>query len=171
MKLIIAIGFLLLTGYATAQSTFETLKEANGTIIMKGLLSKEVLDKESSFTWMQTNLSSYKPDSTCIARLQQQKDSVYLLVFAGTWCGDTQIILPQLFHLVDKAGFPLSRINLIGVDRMKKTTGTLAESMGVFNVPTIIVMKKGKECGRVVEYGKYGVYDRELGEIMKMTVK
>jgi hypothetical protein len=38
--------------------------------------------------------------------------------------------------------------------------------MGVYNVPTMIVMKNGKEIGRVVEYGKYGIYDRELGEIL-----
>jgi hypothetical protein len=33
-------------------------------------------------------------------------------------------------------------------------------------VPTIIVLKQGKELGRVVEYGKYGVFDKELGEII-----
>ena len=30
-----------------------------------------------------------------------------------------------------------------------------------------IVMKDGKEIGRVVEYGKYGAIDKELGEIVK----
>jgi hypothetical protein len=33
-------------------------------------------------------------------------------------------------------------------------------------VPTIIVYKNGKELGRVVEYGKYGVFDKELAEII-----
>ena len=33
-------------------------------------------------------------------------------------------------------------------------------------VPTIIVMKNGREIGRVVEYGKYGSFDKELGEIL-----
>ena len=28
-------------------------------------------------------------------------------------------------------------------------------------------MKNGKEIGRVVEYGKYGLFDMELGEILK----
>jgi hypothetical protein len=27
-------------------------------------------------------------------------------------------------------------------------------------------MKDGKEIGRVVEYGKYGMFDKELGEII-----
>ena len=55
---------------------------------------------------------------------------------------------------------------MIGVDRSKKTIQHLAEAFGVINVPTIIVMKNGKEVGRVVEYGKYGLYDKELAEIL-----
>jgi aminoglycoside N3'-acetyltransferase len=57
-------------------------------------------------------------------------------------------------------------VTLIGVDHDKKTLSHLAEAMNVIDVPTIIVMKDGKEMGRVVEYGKYGLFDKELGEIM-----
>jgi hypothetical protein len=37
----------------------------------------------------------------------------------------------------------------------------------VDKVPTIIVLKNGKELGRVIEFGKYGLFDMELGEILK----
>jgi hypothetical protein len=33
-------------------------------------------------------------------------------------------------------------------------------------VPTIMIMKDGKELGRVVEYGKYGMFDKEMGDII-----
>jgi hypothetical protein len=33
-------------------------------------------------------------------------------------------------------------------------------------VPTFIVLKNGKEIGRVVEYGKFGMPDKEIGEIV-----
>ncbi len=166
MKQIITIFFLCCMNSVWSQNHFETIKETSGTVILKGILNKEALDNESSFTWMKQNTDTYKPDSTCVAMLKKQKDSIYLIVFAGTWCGDTQIILPKFFKLIEKAEFPFTRVNLIGVDRSKKTIGSLAEAMGVYNVPTMIVMKNGKEIGRVVEYGKYGVYDRELGEIL-----
>jgi len=42
----------------------------------------------------------------------------------------------------------------------------LSEALNIDKVPTILVMQQGKEMGRVVEYGKYGVYDQELGEIL-----
>ena len=59
------------------------------------------------------------------------------------------------------------RITVIGVDRNKKTIEHLSETFNIENVPTIIVMKNGKEIGRVVEYGKHGMFDRELGEIVE----
>ena len=90
-----------------------------------------------------------------------------LIVFGGTWCGDTKYILPKFFALTDAAAFSQDHITLIGVDRNKKTISHLAEALGVINVPTIIVMKDGKEIGRVVEYGKTGLWDKELGEIVR----
>jgi thiol-disulfide isomerase/thioredoxin len=84
----------------------------------------------------------------------------------GTWCEDSQDIIPKLYSLTDAAGFPQDRITLIGVDRKKTTLSHLTEALGIINVPTIIVMKNGKEQGRIVEYGKYGMIDRELGMII-----
>ena len=84
----------------------------------------------------------------------------------GTWCEDSHFIIPKFYTLVDAAGFSRERITLIGVDREKKTLSHLDEAMNIKNVPTIIVMKNGKEIGRVIEFGKYGLFDKELGEIL-----
>ncbi|HNO55358.1 MAG TPA: thioredoxin family protein, partial [Chitinophagaceae bacterium] len=94
-------------------------------------------------------------------------DSIQLLVFMGTWCEDSHFVIPKFFALTDAAGFPQNRITLIGVDRNKKTLSHLSEALNMDKVPTIIVMKHGKEMGRVVEYGKFGLYDLDLGEILK----
>ena len=70
------------------------------------------------------------------------------------------------YRLADKSGYPDSSITLIGLDRNKKLLNNLH---AVFNVPIhqlFIVMKDGK-IGRVVEYGKYGQVDKELGEIVR----
>ena len=67
---------------------------------------------------------------------------------------------------------PRSRISVCSrlyaeiVNRDKKALGHIAEAFGIINVPTIIVMKDGKELGRVVEYGKTGKWDNELAEIV-----
>jgi hypothetical protein len=84
----------------------------------------------------------------------------------GTWCEDSHFIIPKFYSLLETAGFPNDRVTLIGVDRKKKTLSHLSEALNVTNVPTIIVLKNGKEVGRVVEFGKYGLFDKELGEII-----
>jgi hypothetical protein len=75
-------------------------------------------------------------------------------------------VIPKLYKATDAAGFSQERITLIGVDRKKTTLSHLTEALNITNVPTIIVMKNGKEQGRIVEYGKYGMPDRELGELL-----
>jgi len=68
--------------------------------------------------------------------------------------------------LADAAGLSQDRITLLGVDHNKKTIQHLSETFGITNVPTIIVMKNGKEVGRVVEYGHTGLFDKDLAEIL-----
>ena len=61
---------------------------------------------------------------------------------------------------------PDNNITFFGVNRSKKTLGNITNAFGIINVPTIIIMKDGKEAGRVVEYGKTGKWDVELSEII-----
>jgi len=51
-------------------------------------------------------------------------------------------------------------------DRAKTSLYNLHNLFHIVDVPTFIVMKDGKEVGRVVEYGKEGQIDKELGEIV-----
>ena len=64
------------------------------------------------------------------------------------------------------SGVSDDRVTLFGVNREKHALGHIAEAFGIVNVPTIIVMKDGKEIGRVVECGSSGSFDKELGELL-----
>lgn len=157
---------LLIGNISLAQNTYEVLVERPNEKSLKGIISREVLLNDTSFHWYAENLKGYTPNAAALEGLKKQKDSIQLLVFMGTWCEDSHIVIPKLFSLTDAAGFSPDRITLIGVDRQKKTFSHLAEALNVTNVPTIMVMKNGKETGRVVEFGKYGLFDMELGEII-----
>lgn len=152
---------------AKAQNQYEVFSERPNEKTFKGIISRQVLLSDTSFHWYAENLKGYKPNTAALEGLQKQKDSIQLLVFMGTWCEDSHNVIPKFFALTDAAGFPQDRITLIGVDRNKKTLSHLSEALSVDKVPTIIVMKNGKEIGRVVEFGKYGLFDMELGEILK----
>ena len=156
----------LSTHVAMAQNQFQVLVEKPNEKSLKGIISREVLLNDTSFHWYAENLKGYTPNAAALEGLKKNKDSIQLLAFMGTWCDDSHNIIPKFFALTDAAGFSQDRITLIGVDRQKLTLSHLAEALNVKNVPTIIVLKNGKEVGRVVEFGKYGLFDMELGEII-----
>ena len=167
MKRIICFVLIFIAAKAVfAQNQFEILSEKPGEKTFKGIISREVLLSDTSFRWYQESLKGYIPNAIAVSGLKKQADSIQLLTFMGTWCEDSQFIIPKFFALLDAAGFPAERVTLIGVDRKKKTLSHLCEALNIKNVPTIIVLKNGKEVGRVVEYGKYGLFDKELGEII-----
>jgi thiol-disulfide isomerase/thioredoxin len=165
-KILIVVTAILFGGSIFAQSQAEISRDAKGVKILKGIISREDLQDDTAFSWYAENLKGYTPQSQAVEALKKNT-SIELIAFMGTWCSDSKFIIPKLYSLLDSAHFPQEKVTLIGVDRDKKTLSHLAEAMNIINVPTIIVMKDGKEVGRVVEYGKYGLFDMELGEIIK----
>ncbi len=168
------IIFLFLAVFAvstTFAQTTEITRDASGNKILKGFVSKKELVTDTAFAWFADNIKGYTPEAAAVQALKKNKDSIYILGFGGTWCGDTKYVLPKFYTLLDAAGFSQDRFTLLGVDHNKKTINHLAETFDIINVPTFIVMKNGKEIGRVVEYGKYGMFDKELGEIISGTGK
>ena len=166
MKKLLFILSLTLSLSALAQNQYEVLVERPNEKSLKGIISRQVLTSDTSFKWYNENLKGFTVRTDAKEALGKNKDSVQLLVFMGTWCEDSHFVIPKFYSTTDAAGFPESNITLIGVDRKKTTLSHLAEALNVKNVPTIIVMKNGKELGRVVEYGKYGLFDKELAEIV-----
>ncbi len=106
---------------------------------------------------LKTNVALPDFITTCIF------STLKLHVFIGTWCEDS---LPKLYATAYTASFPDKNITIIGVDRNKTRLGNLTEKLNVKNVPIIIAFKNGKELGPVVEYGKYGLFEKELAEIV-----
>lgn len=164
--LLTALTALLISAAARSQGQYEISKDADGGKILKGLISRSLIQTDTSFKWYAENTKNFTPDKNGVAALKQHKDSIQLIVFMGTWCEDSHFVVPRFFSMLDAAGYPSEKVTLIGVDRNKKTLGNLSEALNLTNVPTIIVMKKGKELGRVIEYGKSGLFDKDLGEVI-----
>ena len=162
--------FLLFTMAATAQDGYTITKDVNngGGNILTGIINKQLLQTDANFKkWYTPSQNEYKPDSTVVAAFKKAiTQKLQFVIFGGTWCEDTQFILPRFFKLQEIAAIPDNNITFFGVNRSKKTLGNVADAFSIVNVPTIIIMKDGKELGRVVEYGKTGKWDVELGEII-----
>src|SRR6476661_6776234 len=128
---------------AFSQGQFQLLSERPNEKTYKGIISRDILLGDTSFKWM-SYARNFAGDKNAVEGLKKNKDSIQLLVFMGTWCEDSQDIVPKFFKMTDVAGFPQDRITLIGVDRKKTTLSHLTEALGITNVPTILVMKNGK---------------------------
>ena len=171
MKKSTLVALILLSFGITSfgQNQYEVLSERPNEKSLKGIISREVLEKDTTFKWYAANQKGYTPNGIASAALRQFRDSIELLVYMGTGCEDSHIIIPRFYMLLDSTGFDNKKVTLIGTDRNKKTLSHLSEALNVNNVPTIIVMKNGKESGRIIEYGKTGLWDKELGEIINSS--
>ncbi|MEP7237517.1 MAG: thioredoxin domain-containing protein [Ferruginibacter sp.] len=134
--------------------------------VARGLINKYQLQNDTAFKWYSPNQGGYKPDTATLNAFERAKGKYQFVVFGGTWCEDTQFILPKFFLLQEKSGLSENTITLFGVNRDKNSLGNIANAFNVTNVPTFIVMKDGKEVGRVVEYGKTGKWDKELAGLL-----
>jgi thiol-disulfide isomerase/thioredoxin len=154
------------TAFAQAQYEISVAQRHSNQKILRGIINKYLLMNDASFQWYNPNQTAYNPDTATLSAMEKAKGKVQFVVFGGTWCEDTQFILPKFFKLQEMSGLGDNQFTLFGVNEDKKSLGHIAEAFGVTNVPTIIVMKDNKEVGRVVEYGKTGKWDKELAEIL-----
>lgn len=165
MRYLLSVLFVVITMSASSQVQYEVI-EKSGRKILKGIINRDLLAKDTSFSWFQKQQAGYAPAANIVSDIRSKAGEVQYLVFGGTWCGDTRFLLPKFYSLLDSAGVSQDRVTLVAVDYSKKTIGNLSEAFNITRVPTFIVLKDGKETGRVVEYGTTGQWDKELSEIV-----
>jgi thiol-disulfide isomerase/thioredoxin len=90
-------------------------------------------------------------DTEALSGLRKTLGDFEIIVFIGTWCEDSQLLIPQLYHVLNATNYPISRIQMFGVDRGKQSLHGASEAYNILFVPTIILMKDGKEQGRITE--------------------
>lgn len=147
-------------------SLYQTLPDSSEKKTLYGLLTKQQLTKDTAFDWYTANLKYFKVDSATVQNIRSKKDKISLVLFCGTWCHDSQQLVPKYLSTLEAAGFPDEKLTIFGVDRNKETIGGLNRTFNVTLVPTLIVMQDGKEIDRITEYGKTALVDKELGEIV-----
>jgi thiol-disulfide isomerase/thioredoxin len=168
MKHLLLLG--LMTGlavFANAQKGYEIASDSDGTKMLKGVISSDLLERDTAFSWFHINQAGYTPSTETVSILRAKGSAIKFVVFGGTWCGDTQNLWPKFFALMTAAGIGDDQVLLVAVDRHKKSLNDLPETMHLKSTPTFIVLKQDAEVGRVVEYGPDGQWERELGEIAR----
>ena len=145
--------FLLLTLatalHCVAQEKHAT-KNASGDLV--GITQRSDFDQQPYTKWFQRYSDSYTVDVKTAKKLKKALKDVTIKAFMGTWCGDSKRETPRFYKVLEAAKFNLDHLEMITVNRGKKTPDNLQKDLNIFRVPTFIFYKKGEEIGRYVEY-------------------
>jgi thiol-disulfide isomerase/thioredoxin len=94
---------------------------------------------------------SYQPEPGAIEVLKQVVQPTEIVLFYGTWCSDSHREIPRFLKIMEMADNRNLTVTEYEVNRQKKDALGKFEMFGVEFVPTFIMMRNGKELGRIVE--------------------
>jgi len=121
MKHLFLIAIIIGLGILTkAQSEYEVSSDGTNKIL-KGLVGRDMLEKDSAFKWFHQNQAGYTPNTETVSVLKAKGPQVQFIVFGGTWCDDTKYLLPKFYSLLDAASFTSDQVTLIMVDHHKRS--------------------------------------------------
>jgi hypothetical protein len=106
------------------------------------------------------------PDDNLVEALLPYSPQLHFVVMMGTWCSDSRKHVPAFFSLMDALHIPDKHIELIGVDRQKRSGNVDVTPLHIEYVPTFIVFYKGKEIGRIVETPKVSL-EKDLLQLLQ----
>lgn len=149
-KILIAIlALLTFSMNSQAQDFVRELDQKTDKPLLRGQITFQDLTNETAYdSWMN---KVYETSPIVIKKLKPLLPKYKFVVFAGTWCEDTHAILPQLLQTLKDASFDFDALEMYGVNRAKQ--GLNAEHLiyNIQRVPTIIIMDRFREVGRIVE--------------------
>lgn len=170
-KTILLFSFFLLTLITSCAQRVIVNREVESQKDGKMLLGTQTLDqfrKDPYKTWFDEEYNSYQIDQPSLAELKKEKLNSYtLVVFVGSWCGDSHREFPRLIKILDALKYNTEKMQIIAVNRKKESPAGEEGLYNISRVPTIIVKKYGKEIGRITEMPETGFLEKDLLNILK----
>ncbi|WP_350287852.1 thioredoxin family protein [uncultured Croceitalea sp.] len=155
MKKTITIIFVLAFLTITAQDYNQKVKPEKGQEFLVGPVTLEGLQQAPYKTWYDTSYESYQVDESLVKMIGKKLKGYNLKLFLGTWCGDSKREVPRMVKILESAKYPIKELELITLDRRKefykKSPGGEEKGWNIIKIPTLIVLKDGKEINRIVE--------------------
>jgi len=151
-KVLLSLVLIITFGCTAQKKEVNAVKDEAGNLV--GIADKNSFLNDAEFNeWFTFNYEDYSTNTIVIEKLKLViNKNISIKAFMGTWCGDSQEQTPVFYKVLDEAGFDYSKLEMISVNRSKKTPDNLQEGLEIERVPTFIFYKEGKEIGRFVEY-------------------
>ena len=141
-------------GEATKELNKRTFNE-EGETILTGQVTVQGLRAVPFDEWYSFFYEDYALDSGTLDMMREDLQEIDILVFLGTWCGDSQWQVPGLIKMLEYVGYDMERLTLVALERdenrvMFSPDGE-EEGLDIGYVPTYIFYREGKELGRIIE--------------------
>ena len=121
-----------------------------GKEILVGKTTRQSLRQNPYAEWFEKNYEAYHPGKQITARLKPLINQYDFEIYMGTWCGDSRRHVPVFFKVIDQSGYHKKPV-IYTVPRKYKSYKP-AQKKNIIRVPTFIVLKNGREIGRIIEY-------------------
>jgi thiol-disulfide isomerase/thioredoxin len=141
--------FLLLLRLSIDAQVKETIIQ--NRVDQVGVKVKEDFKLEPYAQWFNPTYKDYKLDKRAIRKLKKHSKDFKIKVFMSVWCHDSKREVPHLYKILEAINFDIKNLEVIALNRSKKTPKNLQEGFNIVRTPTFIFYKNGKEIGRYVE--------------------
>ncbi len=121
-----------------------------GEEILLGVISLPQLKLFSP--WYAAEYDFYKVNTLAVSEIKPLLQDITITLLMGTWCEDSQREVSPMMKILEAAGYPIESIEIIAVSEDKDTPNGIEKPYDLFNVPTLIFAKNGKEMNRIVEF-------------------
>ena len=109
--------------------------------------------------------SKYEPSENNLPLLKMKLPEVKIMIYAGTWCGDSKRHVPNFLETLKRSDYPLESVSFRLLDHSKKDKLGREISDSIKFIPTFIIYREGNEIGRIVEHPKTTL-EQDLIEIL-----
>lgn len=124
-----------------------------------GTMTLSEFEASADSAWLRQGMITYDPNADVIAELRTALEGVdEVVVYYGSWCGDSRSEVPKVVDVLESAGYPTQQLTFVGVAPFEDSiTGYKQSPDGatvghhVYRVPTIRLVRGGRELGRVLE--------------------
>ncbi|MEZ5045768.1 MAG: hypothetical protein R2831_02130 [Chitinophagaceae bacterium] len=134
-----------------AQDYVREIDKKTGQVLLRGQVSFDEIADETSCQWLYDGAKDYMPNEGITEQLNRMWGNYQFVVFMGTWCEDTRMLLPAFYKTLLMSGVDMHAVKMYGVDRNKEALNIEHQLYNISRVPTIIIMHQYREVGRIVE--------------------
>ena len=121
-----------------------------------GKIDKNGLTSKNYNSWFSSQYQDYEINNEYVEKISEKLKDYTILVFMGTWCGDSRREVPRFYKILEAANFPekqLTTVALSSASNLYKQSPQHEESgLNIHRVPIFIFYKNGKEVNRIVEH-------------------